>query len=186
MANGTNNERIILGSGKVYIVAFTDEIPEDATIETEDNLLGLIQGGATLEYAPEFYTAEDDYGLAQKTILTKEEVTFKTGIITWCLKTLEKLCSTARVTDDSMKKVRTIKIGGLDHYAEKEWLIRFVQHDAMDGDTRITIMGSNKSGFSLAFAKDKETVVDAEFKAKALDNEGTKIIMTESLPGEDE
>lgn len=26
MANGTNNERIILGSGKVYIVAFTDEI----------------------------------------------------------------------------------------------------------------------------------------------------------------
>ena len=102
MANGTNNERIILGSGKVYIVAFTDEIPEDATIEVEDNLLGLIQGGATLEYAPEFYTAEDDYGLAQKTILTKEEVTFKTGIITWCLKTLEKLCSTARVTDDSM------------------------------------------------------------------------------------
>ena len=26
----------------------------------------------------------------------------------------------------------------------------------------------------------------AEFKAKALDNEGTKIIMTESLPGEEE
>lgn len=33
-------------------------------------------------------------------ITTEEEATLKSGIMTWCGKTLERLCSTARVTDD--------------------------------------------------------------------------------------
>ena len=37
------------------------------------------------------------------------------------------------------------------------------------------IVGQNQAGFSLAFAKDKETVIDAEFKALAQDDEGTLI-----------
>ena len=41
------------------------------------------------------------------------------------------------------------------------------------------IVGRNNSGFSLAFAKDKETTIDAEFKAIPMDNEGTLIIYAE-------
>ena len=66
-------ERIVLGSGKVYCTEFTSEIPEDATIETDANLLGLIQGGATLTYTPTFYEAKDDLGLVSKKFITEEK-----------------------------------------------------------------------------------------------------------------
>lgn len=177
------SERIILGSGMLYIDEFTGTIPEDATIEVADKLLGNIKGGATLEYKPEYYTAEDDLGLIKKTTMTKEEVSLKSGIMAWCGTTLKKLCSTARVTEDSVNKLRTVKIGGVGNQDGKKYLIRFLHEDAVDGDVRITIVGSNQSGFSLAFAKDKETVIDAEFKAEPLDGEGTLVIYEEAIKG---
>ena len=39
-----------------------EAIPDDTVIETEDNRLGHIKGGAEIEYAPEFYEAKDDMG----------------------------------------------------------------------------------------------------------------------------
>lgn len=48
-----DSERITLGSGKLYCIKFTGEIPDDATIETEDNQLAHIKGGASLEYTAE-------------------------------------------------------------------------------------------------------------------------------------
>ncbi len=110
MSKRSETETLTLGSGKLYIDEFSGTIPENTAIETEEKLLGLIQGGATLEYKPEFYTAEDDFGLVQKTIITKEEVTLKSGLCTWNGNTLAKLCQTARVTDAAGK--RTVKIGG--------------------------------------------------------------------------
>jgi len=178
----TAEEKIVLGSGKVYIMEFTGTIPDDLSIETEDNLLGLIQGGATLEYKPTYYEAKDDLGLVSKVILTEEEVTFKSGVMTWCGKTLAKLCSTARVTEANGK--RTVKIGGLNNQDGKKYVLRFVHEDDVDGDIRITIVGNNQAGFTLAFTTNKETVIDAEFKALPVDNEGTKIIYEEEIPEE--
>lgn len=174
-----DKNKIVLGSGKIYISEFADTIPENAVLETEENLLGLIQGGASLEYKPEFYTAEDDLGLAKKTILTKEEATLKTGIMTWCGATLQKLCSTARVTEEVA--TRTVKIGGAGNQDGKSYIIRFLHNDAVDGDVRVTVVGKNQSGFTLAFAKDKETVLDAEFIAEPHDKEGTLIIYQETI-----
>jgi len=177
----TAGEKIVLGSGKLYISEFTDRtIPDNATLEVETNLLGLIQGGATLEYKPKFVEVTDDLGLVSKTVLTEEEVTLKSGVMTWNGNTLAKLCATARVTEASGK--RTVKIGGLGKQDGKQYVIRFVHEDAVDGDIRVTIVGNNQAGFSLAFAKDKETVVDAEFKAQPMDSEGTKIIYEEEIP----
>ena len=85
-------ERIVLGSGKVYCLEFTDSIPEDTIIETDANLLGLIQGGATLTYTPTFYEAKDDLGLVSKKFITEEEAILKSGIMTWNGATLKKLC----------------------------------------------------------------------------------------------
>jgi hypothetical protein len=176
----TAGEKIVLGSGKLYIDEFTGTLPADAAIEVEEKLLGLIQGGATLEYKPTFYEAKDDLGNVSKTIITEEETTLKSGIMTWCGKTLAKLCATARVTEAAGK--RTVKIGGIGNQDGKSYVIRFVQSDAQDGDIRVTIVGNNQAGFSLAFVKDKETVIDAEFKAKPLDSEGTQIIYEEEIP----
>ena len=176
----TAEEKIVLGSGKLYIDEFTGTLPDNATLEVADKLLGLIQGGATLEYKPSFYDAKDDLGLVSKSILTEEETTLKSGIMTWNGNTLKKLCSTARVTEATGK--RTVKIGGVGNYDGKSYVLRFVHEDDQDGDLRVTIVGSNQAGFSLAFAKDKETVIDAEFKAKPLDSEGTQIIIEEEIP----
>lgn len=59
-------QTITLGSGNLYITEFSGSIPENTEIEKDTNLAGYIQGGAELEYKPEYYTAEDDLGKAKK------------------------------------------------------------------------------------------------------------------------
>ena len=176
-----DKDSIVLGSGKLFIDEFVEgaEIPADELIEIEEHRIGYIKGGCTLEYKPEFYTAEDDLGRVSKTILTKEEAVLKTGLITWCANTLEQLCTTGRVTTAGNK--RTIKIGGVGNQTGKKYIIRFLHEDAEDGDIRITIVGNNQAGFTLAMLKDEETTVDAEFKAHPMDKEGTLITYTEDF-----
>lgn len=177
-----NKESIVLGSGDLYCTDFkgTDtEIPADDMIETEENRLGHIKGGAEIEYAPEFYEAKDDMGKVSKVIITEEEATLKSGIMTWCGTTLEKLCQTARVTESAGK--RTVKIGGIGNATGKKYLLRFVHKDTQDGNIRVTVVGNNQAGFTIAFAKDSETVIDAEFKAQPMDEEGTLILYEEDM-----
>nr|DAW62955.1 MAG TPA: hypothetical protein [Caudoviricetes sp.] len=173
-------ERIVLGSGKLYVDEFTGELPEDAAIEVEAKLLGYIQGGATLTYKPTFYEAKDDLNFVSKKIITDEEAILKSGVMTWNGETLKKLTPTARVTEDTAKKTRTVKIGGLSNNDGKKYVLHFVHEDKTDGDIRVTIVGSNEAGFELSFAKDKETVINAEFKAQPQDNEGTLILYKEA------
>lgn len=171
-----NKESIVLGSGDLYCTEFegTDkELPTNEELETEENRLGHIKGGAEIEYAPSFYEAKDDMGKVSKVIITEEEATLKSGIMTWCGTTLEKLCQTARVTEDVTKKKRIVKIGGIANATGKKYVIHFVHKDDVDGDVRVTIVGNNQAGFTIAFAKDSETVIDAEFKAQPMDKEGT-------------
>lgn len=175
------NKKITLGSGKLYCTEFTNSLPEDAALEVDDNILGLISGGATLSYEGEFYTAKDDLGLAVKKMITSETVTLKSGIMTWNGSTLAKLCSTARVTENAEAKTRTVKIGGVGNYDGKKYVLRFVHEDAQEGDIRITIVGSNEAGFELAFTKDEETVIDAEFTAFPMDDDGTLILFSEEI-----
>lgn len=179
MAKENNTEYIQLGSGDLYCTEFTEEIPQDADIEKPENLIGWIKGGAEVGYKPTFYTAKDDFGHVQKTIVTEEEASLKTGVITWNGNTLAKLSSTARVTETSEK--RTVKIGGVGNDNGKKYLIRFHHKDETDGDIRVTIVGKNEAGFSLAYAKDKETVIDAEFKAQPHDKDGTLIQYDEEI-----
>lgn len=179
------SDRIVLGSGYLYVAEFSGTIPNDETLETTANRLGYIKGGATLSYKPTVYKAIDDMGKVSKVITTQEDVTLKTGIMTWDGDTLKKLCSRARVTTTAATAQaagkRTVKIGGGNDDGKK-YVIRFYQPDAADGDIRVTIVGKNETGFELAFAKDAETVIDAEFTAFAHDNDGTLIQIDETLP----
>lgn len=169
------SKRITLGSGKLYLTTFEGILPEVDALCVEDNLLGYIKGGASVEYTPTFYEAKDDLGYAVKVIITEEEAILKSGILTFNGNTLEKLCDTARVTEDKEKKLRIVKFGGIGNAKRAKYAICFHHEDPIDGDIWVVIVGTNQSGFSLAFAKDAETVIDAEFKCLAQDNDGTLI-----------
>ena len=179
--NTNDKQKIRIGSGKVYITEFTGTIPEDADFETDANKLGDVSGGATCEYKPSFHTAKPDDGLLPKTVMTDEEATLKLGVCTWNLATLNRLSSTGRITEAG--GIRTLKIGGKNNDNGKKYAVRFVHTDKADGDARFTVVGSNTAGFSLAFAKDKETVINPEFKAEPMDGEGTLVIFSEEILG---
>ena len=172
-------KRIILGSGKLYCQEFAGTIPEDSIIETDANILGLISGGAAIKYEAESYSASDDLGIVVKKMLTQETVSLETGILTWNGKTLEKLCGTARVSEDKAKHTRTVKLGGVGNYNGKKWLFRFVHKDAEFGSIRLTIVGTSEEGFEFTFAKDEETTLDVVINALPSDDEGTLLIYTE-------
>lgn len=181
-----DTKKIVLGSGKLYVIAATKvndayTIPADATIEVDTNLLGYISGGASLKYKPTFYEAKDDLGLAYLKILTDEDATLESGVMTWNGQTLDKLVSTATINEDAETKVRTVKIGGIGNYDNTQYVIRFLHEDKTNGNIRVTIVGSNNGGFEMSFAKDKETVINAEFKAVPCDAAGTLITYTESI-----
>lgn len=179
------NESIILGSGKIYATEFTGEVPDKEILCQDINRVGYISGGATLDYKPAYQTVKDDLGYIMKTILTDEEASLKTGIMTFNAHKLKMLCSTGRVIDSEDGKTRILKIGGVGNADGKQYAICFHHEDKIDGDIWIIIVGQNQSGFSLAFAKDKETVIDAEFKALVQDNEGTLIQYIEEIKGAD-
>jgi hypothetical protein len=173
---------ITLGSGDLMIKEYSDAMPTIEDFDVATDLLGHIQGGATLEYKGTWYEAKDDMGKVVKTILTEEEAILKSGVLTWNGKTLEKLCSTARVTENG--GMRTVKIGGVGNHNGKSYALCFHHVDKVDGDVYIIIRGQNQAGFSLAFAKDKETVIDAEFKCLPQDDEGTLIQFIEDTQAE--
>lgn len=175
------SKRITLGSGDLFCAAYSGTVPEVDDICVDDNFLGYIQGGATLEYKPTFYEAKDDTGVCIKTIITEEEATLKSGVLTFNATTLNKLVATGRVTDSTDGKTRTILIGGVGNADNASYVICFHHKDKVDGDIWVVIVGTNQSGFSIAFAKDKETVIDAEFKAVAQDDDGTLIKYIEEI-----
>ena len=177
-------KRIVLGSGTLHVVEFAgaSQIADAAAVIalcTNDNILGYISGGASLEYTPTFYTAKDDLGYVTKTIITEEEAKLTSGIMTFNGTTLAKLCSTGRVTEDVSNHMRTVRIGGIGNATNTQYAIIFHHTDDTDGDIYVCIVGNNQAGFTLAFAKDQETVIDAEFNASAQDDDGTLIMYIE-------
>ena len=160
---GVNTSTVTLGSGDLYIMDFEGSIPQDTEIEVLTNKIGSIKGGAELEYAPESYTVTGDNGMTYKAFITKEEVTFKSGILTWNLDVLDKLTMGGELTTEEEKKV--LKIGKNGSSAIKQVLIRFVHNIDAKNKVRMTMIGSPTSGFTLAFNPEEETVIDAEFSA---------------------
>lgn len=176
-------ENIMLGSGKLYIVDYdpTSGIPADTAFEADANRLGLIKGGATLEYRPEEYEIRDDLYEVNKRFVISEEATFKSGILTWDITTLKNIIAQGTYTDDSTNHKRTLKLGGNGAREMKQYAIRFV-HTEGDGTNkfRITMVCTASAGLTIAFNPDSETAVDAEFKALAHGSDGTQVIFEET------
>lgn len=156
----TNKDEIILGAGEVYLYEFTGtELPIDTVVETDVNNVGHCSGGFSVEYKPEKYSVKNQYGRTVKSFVINEEVTAKTGILTWNLDKLA-LLSTAKVTTALNKKTLTIGGGG----NLKTVLLRFVHTKADGKKIRFTTIGQGGAGFSLEFSS-KELTIDAEITA---------------------
>lgn len=155
---------LILGSGQLFIcpVDDLDAMPSNAELETEENKIGSISGGASLEYEFEIYEIKDDEGFVSYRGLADETLIFKSGILSWDLENLAMLSAGATITEGSGK--RTLKIGGSNGELNK-YIVRFVHTMKTGKKVRVTLIGTANSGFELAFDPENATVIDAELKA---------------------
>lgn len=177
-----NNDTIVLGSGKIYFGAYDGTKPSVDAVKalcTAENELGAVKGGATLEYKETHYQAKDDSGRYEKDILTEDEASLKCGLITFSGDLFKKIVSTAKSTEEN--GYRITDIGGTENYADKSCILVFHHEDKQDGDIFVAIRGVNQAGFSLAFAKDKESTVEPEFKCKPMGNDGVLIRYIEEI-----
>lgn len=180
-----NPEEIILGSGDLYVVAFKGgQVPDDGTIETDVNRAGNTKGGAALEYSSSSQTVEDDEGHVKRTVITKENLTMKTGMLTWAEHWIKALLPTARVDKESKPGHAIWKIGGLSQQGTDGYLFRFV-HTRDDGrKLRVTVTGKNTGPVALKFDPENPSTVDGEITANSLDKDGTLVIVDDELtPG---
>lgn len=171
---------ITLGSGRIYVQAFAEELPTVETLCVDENLLGHIKGGAALEYTQETYEEKDDLGIVSKIITTTEEALLKCGLITWNGATLQKLVDRCQVTEAAGK--RTTKIGGAGNAQGGYYAICFFHEDKTDGNVWVMIKGLNTAGFTITFSSEEGTVVEPEFKALPHDDAGTLIQLIEEIP----
>lgn len=169
------SKNITLGSGSVYCAAKpTGTIGSLSTYCTDENRLGYIKGGATVEYKPTTYEVKDDMGIVFKRFITSEAVSFKTGVLTWNIETLKKLVNNETATTSN--KITTVKIGSAGFNEMDEYFIVF-EHVEATGTMRIAMLGTSDNGLTLAYQPDKECVIDAEFNAVAADSDGTLLII---------
>ena len=189
MANkkGTK-EKVTLGSGMLYMAEFTGDLEKDFAdilkwLMTPENHAGWIKGGASIEYKPTMTQEKDDLGHIVKEILTDEEATFKSGLFTWNGETLAKFTATAEITIERKngKIYRRLKIGGTANDDGKQYAILFVHEDPVEGNCYLLVVGRNSAGFTITFAADSATVIDAEFTCKPHDERGTLIEFVEEI-----
>ena len=162
---------MLLGSGDLYIINYTGgDIPADATIETEANMIGGIKGGATVSYTPTIYSVSDDMRRMKKSLITAEEATFKTGYLSFDLGEIAKIAlgSNLQQTYDGTKS--TLSVGGGQTISE--YLLRFVHTMGNGKKVRVTMIGTPVSGFELAFSPENESVINAEFSAVPMNAQG--------------
>lgn len=158
-----DNDEILLGSGELYMYEFTGtDIPEHTVIETDGHNVGHCNSGFSIDYTPEIYDVINQYGKMVRRFTTKENVTAKTGIISWSLAKLA-LLSTAVLTEDATKKVRKLTFGG--NKSLKTVLVRFVHEKENGKKLRFTMIAQAGNGFSLEYVITKELTIDAELSA---------------------
>lgn len=175
-----DKKTITLGSGEIFATAFSDTLPDVETLCVDENRLGYIKSGASLEYTQETYEEKDDLGIVSKIITTSEEALLKCGLITWNGETLQKLVDRCKVTTENGKRIT--KIGGAGNAQGKYYALCFKHTDKTDGNVWVLIKGLNTAGFTITFSAEEGSLVEPEFKALPHDNDGTLIEFIEEIP----
>ena len=159
----SKKDEIIFGAGELYLNEFTgNKIPEDEEIETPDFNVGHCSGGFSVDYKPEKYNVENQYGKIVRSYVIKEEIVAQTGILSWDLNKLA-LLSTAKISVDKENKKKILEFGG-SNPTIKTVLLRFVHTKENGKKLRFTMIGQGGNGFAIEFTT-KELTVDAQITA---------------------
>lgn len=159
----SEKDEIIFGAGELYLNEFTgNTIPEDEEIETPDFNVGHCSGGFSVDYKPEKYNVENQYGKIVRSYVIKEEIVAQTGILSWDLNKLA-LLSTAKISVDKENKKKILEFGG-SNPTIKTVLLRFVHTKENGKKLRFTMIGQGGNGFAIEFTT-KELTVDAQITA---------------------
>ena len=75
-------------------------------------------------------------------------------------------------------------MGGAGNDDGKQYELLFVHEDPVEGNCYLLIVGRNSAGFTITFATDSATVIDAEFTCKPHDERGTLIQFVEETEEE--
>lgn len=161
------SDPIMLGMGELYLGQVTNPktATEDAIIAALKNI-GVIDSGASLEYSPDIQEIKggNRLGVLARWI-TNEDVTFKTGIMTFVLENLAAIAPGSLTVDGTTGK-KTFKVGGKTNLPVN--YLRFVHHKKDGGDLIYNIYNAQVTkGFSMNFDPDKATVIDVEFHSLA-------------------
>jgi len=184
MGKRTKQDKIILGSGKSYIMEYNVEtgIPAEDEICVPENELGKTKGGATLLYNIEVHDETDDLNTVAKQVIIAESASLKLGMITFNGLTLQKLLDRCSVSTKNGRRI--IKIGGAGNAQGKDWVVCFKHEDKADGNIWVIVRGPNQAGLELAFATDSGAKIEPEFKALPQDDDGTLITYIEEIDAE--
>ncbi len=187
-------QRIALGSGHLYVVEETSEVCLSGSMTiaqllafakthaVEENILGKIKNGATLNYSGTFYTEKDDFGEVSKSIITDENASISAGFITFDLKMIDKLVSTSQYSADEDGN-EMVKLGGETNNNGKKYIIIFVHEDKVDGDIIIAIRGNNTAAIALAFNKKEGSLSNPQFTADPIDSSGVAALIVTMAKG---
>lgn len=152
-----------LGSGKLYVKKVTDEttIPSLKALCIEDNQIGWIKGGATVSYAPTTYDIKDDMGAVNEHFIIGEDVSIKSGLLTW-----NKDVITALINNETVSEDGAVLIGAQGFTRMDKYIVIFEATPTNDGiQRRFGMIATSDKGLELSYAPERETVIDVEWKA---------------------
>lgn len=163
MANVTRD--LQLGSGKLYVKKVTSEteIPSLKALCIEDNQIGWIKGGATIEYTIDTKEIYDDLRMVNETFITGEHSKLTTGLLTWNKEVIEALINNETVSEDG-----TILVGA-QGMTKMDKLIVIFEAIPTSGNIirRFGMIGVSEAGLNLQYQPEDATVVDVEFAGVA-------------------
>lgn len=162
--SSNGNDTILLGGGALYImpVAGLNQIPVDELIETNQYNVGWCESGAKIQYKPKVADIYNQYDQLVKRFITREDVTFKTGILTWNLANISSLSNATFVPATNSTLEKRVVFTGKGQL--NTILLRFVYVKENGKKIRFTMIGQGGNGFSFDFS-DKATSIDAEIQA---------------------
>lgn len=164
LANANGNNEILLGGGDVYIMPLTTgitAIPVDTAIEVQTYNVGWCDSGFKVNYKPKTTEVYNQFNQLVKTFITREELSVKTGILTWNLNNISLLSNATMIPATSSNMTNTVVFTGSGEL--QTVLLRFVYTKDNGKKIRFTMIGQGGSGFSMDFG-DKATSVNAEIK----------------------
>ena len=121
----------------------------------------MCKSGAKIQYKPKLADIYNQYDQLVKRFITRENLTFKTGILTWNLENLSKLSNANFVPATENNLERRVVFTGTG--ALNTVLLRFVYIKENGKAIRFTMVGQGGNGFGLDF-HDKATSIDAEIQ----------------------